>query len=276
MIPVLNALENVELPLLLTGLSKQERRRNARTALEIVGLGDRLDHYPRQLSGGQEQRVAIARAFVTDPRIILADEPTGDLDADSAGDVLEILAALNGNHGKTIVMVTHDPRAAEYANMRRYLEKGVSAKRRNRLADDGSSGPASGSGRLRGKHGVQPLLPFALVDNLETHDLVAHGGHELRPVLPHRVPGTDVEDRPLVAGVFGFLEVEALGLHDEDPMERIAGIRFVRPQRNDEVRVYSAALPSPARNNPCARGCDTRKTDALVGPDRSQPCSPVR
>ena len=124
LIPVLNALENVELPLLLTGLSKQERRRNARTALEIVGLGDRLDHYPRQLSGGQEQRVAIARAFVTDPRIILADEPTGDLDADSARDVLEILAAFNGNHGKTIVMVTHDPRAAEYANMRRYLEKG--------------------------------------------------------------------------------------------------------------------------------------------------------
>lgn len=125
LIPVLSALENVELPLLLTGLNKHERRRNAQTALEIVGLGDRLDHYPRQLSGGQEQRVAIARAFVTDPRIILADEPTGDLDAASAKDVLEILAALNSNHGKTIIMVTHDPRAAEYANVRRYLEKGT-------------------------------------------------------------------------------------------------------------------------------------------------------
>jgi putative ABC transport system ATP-binding protein len=124
LIPVLTALENVELPLLLTNLSKSERRKHARTALEIVGLGDRLDHYPRQLSGGQEQRVAIARAIVSDPKIILADEPTGDLDAASAKDVLDILTRLNRDHGKTIVMVTHDPHAAQSAHRVRHLEKG--------------------------------------------------------------------------------------------------------------------------------------------------------
>jgi len=124
LIPVLTALENVELPLLLTKLSKQERRDHARKALELVGLGDRLQHFPRQLSGGQEQRVAIARAIVTDPAIILADEPTGDLDAQSAKDVLTILSELNQHHGKTIVMVTHDPHAAQFADRTRYLEKG--------------------------------------------------------------------------------------------------------------------------------------------------------
>ena len=124
LIPVLTALENVELPLLLTKLSKQERRDHARKALELVGLGDRLQHFPRQLSGGQEQRVAIARAIVTDPAIILADEPTGDLDAQSAKDVLTILSELNQHHGKTIVMVTHDPHAAQYAHRTRHLEKG--------------------------------------------------------------------------------------------------------------------------------------------------------
>ncbi len=124
LIPVLTALENVELPLLLTGLSKAARRKHASTALEIVGLSDRLDHYPRQLSGGQEQRVAIARALVTDPKILLADEPTGDLDAASAKDILEILTVLNRDHGKTVVMVTHDPQAAKYAHVARHLEKG--------------------------------------------------------------------------------------------------------------------------------------------------------
>ena len=124
LIPVLTALENVELPLLLTSLSKAARRKHAATALEIVGLGDRLDHYPRQLSGGQEQRVAIARALVTDPKILLADEPTGDLDAASAKDILEILTVLNRDHGKTVVMVTHDPSAAKYAHVVRHLEKG--------------------------------------------------------------------------------------------------------------------------------------------------------
>jgi len=124
LIPVLTALENVELPLLLTKLSKQERRDHARKALELVGLGDRVQHFPRQLSGGQEQRVAIARAIVTDPAIILADEPTGDLDAQSAKDVLTILSELNQRHGKTIVMVTHDPHAAQFADRTRYLEKG--------------------------------------------------------------------------------------------------------------------------------------------------------
>lgn len=124
LVPVMTAAENVELPLLLTHLSKKERRERARSALEIVGLGDRLGHRPQQLSGGQEQRVAIARAIVTDPSIILADEPTGELDAQSATDVLTILERLNSNHGKTIIMVTHDPRARQYAKESRYLDKG--------------------------------------------------------------------------------------------------------------------------------------------------------
>jgi putative ABC transport system ATP-binding protein len=124
LIPVLTARENVELPLLLTSLNKKERLEHAETALQLVGLGDRMGHYPRQLSGGQEQRVAIARAIVTDPAVILADEPTGDLDAQSASEVLTILSKLNKEQGKTIVMVTHDPHAARYANKIRYLEKG--------------------------------------------------------------------------------------------------------------------------------------------------------
>lgn len=124
LIPVLTALENVELPLLLTNLNKKQRLDHARRALEIVNLGDRLEHYPRQLSGGQEQRVAIARAIVTDPSIILADEPTGDLDAGSATDILTILSRLNEQHGKTVIMVTHDPRAAKFAHSIRHLEKG--------------------------------------------------------------------------------------------------------------------------------------------------------
>ncbi|MEW5976758.1 MAG: ABC transporter ATP-binding protein [Acidobacteriota bacterium] len=124
LIPVLTARENVELPLLLTNLSHKERTEHAETALKLVGLGDRMSHYPRQLSGGQEQRVAIARAIVTDPALILADEPTGDLDAHSAQEVLTILSILNKEHGKTVVMVTHDPHAARYASKIRYLEKG--------------------------------------------------------------------------------------------------------------------------------------------------------
>lgn len=124
LIPVLTAFENVELPLLLTNLSRKERQRRAGTALELVGLGDRLEHLPKQLSGGQEQRVAIARAVVTDPAIILADEPTGELDAASADDVLAILETLNKRHGKTVVMVTHDPRAQKHARTSRYLDKG--------------------------------------------------------------------------------------------------------------------------------------------------------
>ncbi len=113
------------LPLKLTGLDAKEQFEHATTALELVGLGDRLHHFPRQLSGGQEQRVAIARAIVTDPDFILADEPTGNLDAASANDVLTLLAALNSEHGKTILLVTHDPHAAHYAKTIRYLEKGV-------------------------------------------------------------------------------------------------------------------------------------------------------
>src|SRR5215813_2792525 len=124
LIPVLTAIENVELPLKLTNLSKTERLDHARVALKLVGLEDRLKHYPRQLSGGQEQRVAIARAIVTDPALILADEPTGNLDAASAQEVLTILSRLNMAHGKTIVMVTHDPHAARFATKVRHLEKG--------------------------------------------------------------------------------------------------------------------------------------------------------
>ena len=125
LIPVLTAFENVELPLLLTKLSKVERRRNVTTALELVGLADRMNHQPRQLSGGQEQRVAIARAIVTDPDLILADEPTGNLDARSGEEILNILATLNRELKKTIVMVTHDPHAARHATLERHLEKGV-------------------------------------------------------------------------------------------------------------------------------------------------------
>jgi putative ABC transport system ATP-binding protein len=125
LIPVLTAFENVELPLLLTDLSRAERRHHAETALRLVGLADRMHHSPRQLSGGQEQRVAIARALVTDPTLIIADEPTGDLDARSADEVLAILFRLNRELGKTIIMVTHDPRAAKAASAVRYLDKGV-------------------------------------------------------------------------------------------------------------------------------------------------------
>ena len=124
LIPVLTALENVELPLLLSPLSKRERRAHAELALKIVGLADRMDHYPRQLSGGQEQRVAIARAVVTDPTILVADEPTGDLDKVSADEVLGLMEQLNRETKKTILMVTHDPRAAERAGCIRHLEKG--------------------------------------------------------------------------------------------------------------------------------------------------------
>ena len=125
LLPVLNAFENVELPLLLTKLSKKERRNHVETALSIVGLSDRMDHYPRQLSGGQEQRVAIARAIVSDPTILVADEPTGDLDAKSAEEILELLRRLNEEFGKTIVMVTHDPKAADRAHRMIHLDKGV-------------------------------------------------------------------------------------------------------------------------------------------------------
>jgi len=125
LIPVLTAAENVELPLALTHLTRRERADHVKTALRLVGLGDRMDHYPRQLSGGQEQRVGVARAIVSDPTMILADEPTGNLDRESADDILTLLARLNRELGKTIVMVTHDPRAAERAQMIRHLEKAV-------------------------------------------------------------------------------------------------------------------------------------------------------
>ncbi len=125
LIPVLTAFENVELPLLLTGLSRADRKEHVETALGVVNLTDRMDHYPSQLSGGQQQRVAIARALITDPTILVADEPTGDLDKASAGDVLSLMGRLNQEFNKTIIMVTHDPRAAEKAHLVRHLEKGV-------------------------------------------------------------------------------------------------------------------------------------------------------
>jgi putative ABC transport system ATP-binding protein len=124
LIPVLTAYDNVELPLLLTKLSKAERRQHVETALSIVGLADRMYHYPKQLSGGQEQRVAIARAFVTDPMILVADEPTGDLDKNSADEILALMEQLNTEFKKTIIMVTHDPHAAERAKILHHLEKG--------------------------------------------------------------------------------------------------------------------------------------------------------
>jgi len=127
LIPVLTGAQNVELPLLLTKLSGKQRRERALTALRVVGLADRAHHYPRQLSGGQEQRVAIARAIVTDPSIIVADEPTGDLDARSAEEILDLIATLNQEFKKTIVMVTHDPRAATRAHIARVLDKGLLA-----------------------------------------------------------------------------------------------------------------------------------------------------
>ena len=124
LIPVLTAYENVELPLLLTKLSPQERKEHVLTSLKLVGLEERVHHYPRQLSGGQEQRVAVARAIVTDPTLVVADEPTGDLDAHSAEEVLDILSRLNRDFKKTIIMVTHDPRAARHSTVTRHLEKG--------------------------------------------------------------------------------------------------------------------------------------------------------
>jgi putative ABC transport system ATP-binding protein len=124
LLPVLSAERNVELPLLLTKLTKSERRKHVEIALRVVGLADRAKHYPRQLSGGQEQRVGIARAIVTDPTLLLCDEPTGDLDRKAGDEVLELLQSLNRDHGKTIVMVTHDPHAADRARRTLHLEKG--------------------------------------------------------------------------------------------------------------------------------------------------------
>lgn len=124
LIPVLTAFENVELPLLLTKLNKAERKKHVETALEIVGLKDRMSHYPKQLSGGQEQRVAIARAIVTDPLIIVGDEPTGDLDKNSAEEILTLMERLNSEFKKTVLIVTHDPHAAERAHKTRYIDKG--------------------------------------------------------------------------------------------------------------------------------------------------------
>jgi putative ABC transport system ATP-binding protein len=125
LLPVLTAERNVELPLLLTNLSRAERRRRVAIALKVVGLAERARHYPRQLSGGQEQRVGIARAIVVDPTILLCDEPTGDLDRKAGDEILDLLQALNRDHGKTIVMVTHDPHAADRARRTLHLEKGV-------------------------------------------------------------------------------------------------------------------------------------------------------
>ena len=125
LVPVLTAFENVELPLLLTKLSKAQRRKNVETALELVGLSERMNHQPKQLSGGQEQRVAIARAIVTDPDLILADEPTGNLDARSGEEIMQILSTLNRELKKTIMLVTHDPHAASFATQQMHLEKGL-------------------------------------------------------------------------------------------------------------------------------------------------------
>jgi putative ABC transport system ATP-binding protein len=129
LMPVLTAAQNVELPLLLTKLSSRERRRNVATALELVNLADRAKHYPREMSGGQQQRVAIARAIVSDPKVLLCDEPTGDLDRTTADEVLDILALLNKQHGKTVIIVTHDPEAASHAKRTLHLNKGLFVER---------------------------------------------------------------------------------------------------------------------------------------------------
>ncbi|WP_147654071.1 ABC transporter ATP-binding protein [Vulcaniibacterium gelatinicum] len=134
LMPTLTALKNVELPLLLTPLSAAHRRRNAEIALELVGLKDRIKHRPSELSGGQQQRVAIARAIVSDPRLLICDEPTGDLDRASAEEILTLLQRLNREHGKTIVMVTHDPKAAEYATHTLHLDKGTLVEQVRRAA----------------------------------------------------------------------------------------------------------------------------------------------
>jgi putative ABC transport system ATP-binding protein len=147
LLPVLTAQQNVELPLLLTNLSKKDRAERTAIALGVVGLSDRLDHYPRQLSGGQEQRVAIARAIVADPTLILLDEPTGQLDAKSSEEVLELLRRLNTEFHKTIMMVTHDPRAAEHAKTVLHLEKGVLLERSGVKAEGGIAAPAGGGVR---------------------------------------------------------------------------------------------------------------------------------
>ncbi len=140
LIPVLTAFENVELPLLLLGMKREERRRRVMAALRVVGLEDRTEHYPRQLSGGQEQRVAIARAIVTDPKLILADEPTGNLDAQSAEEVLTLLHQLNERFHKTIVLATHDPKAAGRAHRIMRLEKGILIEEGNPASDEGRRG----------------------------------------------------------------------------------------------------------------------------------------
>jgi putative ABC transport system ATP-binding protein len=151
LLPVLTAFENVELPLLLTSLKKDERRAHVETALHVVGLADRKDHFPRQLSGGQEQRVAIARALVTDPTIIIADEPTGDLDAKSAHEILSLLRELRTQFQKTILMVTHDPRGEAFVDMIYHLDKGVLAGVEDREGGAGagpqSERPRSGEAR---------------------------------------------------------------------------------------------------------------------------------
>lgn len=137
LVPVLTAYENVELPMLLHPLTRRQRHERVVTALDLVGLSDRLDHFPRQLSGGQEQRVAIARAIVTDPTILVADEPTGDLDKASAGQIMELLVRLNREIGKTLVMVTHDPRCAAYAGQVLHLEKGRLVEHAESLGSEG-------------------------------------------------------------------------------------------------------------------------------------------
>jgi len=164
LLPVLTALQNVELPLLLTPLSRKERHEHARYALELVGLEDRMHHLPRQLSGGQEQRVAIARAIATDPKLILADEPTGDLDRASADAVLGLLERLNAEFGKTIVMVTHDPLAAERAGTEVHLDKGTLTRvetRRPPAAPGGSKASGASAGPSGGPPAGQTAEPSA-------------------------------------------------------------------------------------------------------------------
>ncbi len=183
--PMLSAQKNVELPLLLTKLSAKQRRQRAAIALKLVGLEDRVSHKPSELSGGQQQRVAIARAIVTDPKLLVCDEPTGDLDRESAESVLGLLQALNGDHGKTIVMVTHDPRAADHAGRVLHLDKGelnrtASGSPQSANARPGMAGPAA-----RTREGDPEIEPLAdAPDSRELHNRTASGSPQSANARP--------------------------------------------------------------------------------------------
>lgn len=238
LIPVLTAFENVELPLLLTDLGRKERREHARAALAIVGLADRMEHYPRQLSGGQEQRVAIARAIATDPLLIVADEPTGDLDARSAEEILDLLNRLNQEFHKTIIMVTHDPRAAARARRMIHLDKG-------RLSQSAAPGPA-------GAATAPPILAAASLEQRFLRQVVA-AMTEYASARTAAFPAPWEAPAPEMAEAFG-------GLSPSDVFElvsRLDGL-FEKPP---------APRPVPAAA-PVSAGPQTRRSEQVIELER--------